>query len=245
MDNPYASPATMANSAYDPALPAYKPADTLTRWARLLVGASAAMFVASLFESLYKMGLIDQLRANGLDVDDFYLAIGTASTAFLLLLVLALLSAYVVSGCWIYRMAHNARVLAGGRQLRSTPLGAVGWYFVPLFNLWKPYQALKDVWLASHPGPADRNTPGALLPTWWTLWLISSIIGNASGRAAWKAETLAQEYAVLVIGIAEAVVTVAASIAFIRLIGRLQAAQVELKAARDADQTSSTPPGPT
>jgi hypothetical protein len=54
---------------------------------------------------------------------------------------------------------------------------------VPILALWKPYQALKETFQASH--PEFRETwkgapcPG-LLPLWWTIWLINCFLGTFS-----------------------------------------------------------------
>src|SRR5947209_8456564 len=50
--------------------------------------------------------------------------------------VLLRLTTVVVFGMWIYRANHNVRAL-GARELRYTPGWAVGWFFVPILNLWK------------------------------------------------------------------------------------------------------------
>jgi Domain of unknown function (DUF4328) len=96
---------------------------------------------------------------------------------------------------WVYVAAKNARIL-GTRNLRLfehsfelafTPGWSVGWYFVPLFNLWKPYQAVKWIWKASR-NPADAgDKKSKILPLWWTFWLLSnllSLVAFKSGQTA-------------------------------------------------------------
>ena len=52
---------------------------------------------------------------------------------------------------WIHRANRNARGL-GAEGMTFTPGWSVGWYFIPIANLWKPFQAMKEIWQAS----ADR-----------------------------------------------------------------------------------------
>ena len=75
-----------------------------------------------------------------------------------------MLSTGILVLTWIHRANHNARQL-GADDMRFTPGWAVGWYFVPIAWFWKPYQAMKEIWLASA-NPSDwRGRPvSPLLP---------------------------------------------------------------------------------
>jgi hypothetical protein len=59
--------------------------------------------------------------------------------------------------------------------------------------LWKPYQALKEIFKASHPDYAQdwRRAPRpGILPLWWALWILSIFVDQASLRAALRADTI-------------------------------------------------------
>ena len=54
----------------------------------------------------------------------------------------------------------------------GSPGLAVGWFFVPLANLFMPYMTVRDMWKASA-NPRDwqgASASGAIL-LWWILWL--------------------------------------------------------------------------
>ena len=75
---------------------------------------------------------------------------------------------------WIYLANSNAHAL-GAEGMQFTPAWAIGWYFVPLANLWKPYQAMKEIWQASATGTDWREVKApALLRWWWGFWLLST-----------------------------------------------------------------------
>src|SRR5262249_8900715 len=84
---------------------------------------------------------------------------------------------------WIYRANLNARRL--GRQgLRFPPTLAVGYYFIPVLNLLRPYQAMKEIWKASaDPQHWETQKTPVLFPIWWSLWITAGILGQASNRA--------------------------------------------------------------
>jgi hypothetical protein len=102
---------------------------------------------------------------------------------------------YVVTGVmflrWIYLTNRNARSL-GTTGMQFTPGWAVGWYFVPVAALWKPYQALKETFKASHPDFNQdwQHAPHpSILPLWWTLWITWAFVA-AAFRSAPRVDTV-------------------------------------------------------
>ena len=92
---------------------------------------------------------------------------------------------------WIYRANVNCRSFnAVGMEYR--PGWAIGWYFIPIFAFWKPYQAMKEIWAVSQ-NPVDwgiikrRGSP--LLRWWWFFWLVTSFLGNIELRLSLNAQT--------------------------------------------------------
>lgn len=97
---------------------------------------------------------------------------------------------YIFVGRWIYFASKNLRAL-GAIGLQFSPGWAVGWYFVPIANLWKPYQAMKEIWQASSQPLDWRNVPVVgLMPAWWTLWILTSVADRVVSRMARDADTL-------------------------------------------------------
>lgn len=89
----------------------------------------------------------------------------------------------IVFGTWIVRSGKNAWLFAEVSRLRTrqdfqvqqsflhdTPGWAVGWYFIPIASLWKPYAAMRDI---VHASTLREGPPAFLLPTWWALWIFS------------------------------------------------------------------------
>jgi hypothetical protein len=96
---------------------------------------------------------------------------------------------YVV---WVNRANKNARSL-GAQRMEFTPGWAVGWHFVPIANLYRPYQVMKEIWKASHPEYRDnwKTAPtSGLLGLWWAFWIIGNIISNIGFRINMNAETV-------------------------------------------------------
>jgi hypothetical protein len=88
---------------------------------------------------------------------------------------------------WIYRSTWNLRALSGS-SMTFTPGWSVGWHFIPIANLWKPYQVMKEIWHASHNG---NKTGHALVGWWWALWLISIFVGRLAFKLVMCADDTA------------------------------------------------------
>lgn len=96
---------------------------------------------------------------------------------------LAALAAAILLFTWLHKAYANLHQ-SGTSDLRFTPGWAIGWFFIPLANLFKPYQAVSDLWKASRWGPSSswvaswRDLPGSpVVPLWWGLWLVAILMG--------------------------------------------------------------------
>ena len=90
---------------------------------------------------------------------------------------------------WIYRANKNLHVLSS-QPMRFGPGWSVGWYFIPIANLFKPYQAMKEIWTVAHGGTPSG---GSILGWWWFLWIVSNVLTRLSMRLSLRAED-AQSY---------------------------------------------------
>lgn len=107
-----------------------------------------------------------------------------AVIGILSLLLFPCFIASVVFFCmWTHRVVANAYAL-GGKWQTISPGWAVGWYFIPIANLWKPFQGLKEAWQTSF---ETDHVPG-MMRLWWGTWLVSNMLDNASMRLALNGE---------------------------------------------------------
>jgi Domain of unknown function (DUF4328) len=91
----------------------------------------------------------------------------------LLQLVLAITTA-ITFFRWVYLTNKNLRALSG-EEMEFTPGWSVGWYFIPIFNLFKPYLGMKEIWKVSHKNPHENYS---LVNWWWTLMITSKVIAR-------------------------------------------------------------------
>jgi len=94
---------------------------------------------------------------------------------------------------WTYRIVKNAHCLTY-RPLRFGPGWAVGYYFIPILNLFRPYQALSDAYRVSkNPSDWAAASGSYLLGWWWGLFLLSSYAANVDFRLAIAAQRTPEE----------------------------------------------------
>src|SRR2546428_13386 len=126
---------------------------------------------------------------------------------------------------WLYRAFKNLSAL-GARKLRFTPGWAVGWFFVPLMDLIRPYEAVNELWHASDPAipsyePASRAAP-APVRWWWSLfilWVLTARLANQLNQPTGSGVFEGQAAHLLMI--VSYVLEIPAAILAIRLIGAI------------------------
>lgn len=112
-----------------------------------------------------------------------------ATIGMLALLELGLLVGTAIAFCaWFYQAHKNLGPL-GAAGLTYTPGWAAGAFFVPILNLYRPYQIAQETWKASDPAtpPGDRygwrHAPGSsLIGAWWACWLLGNFVGAFATR---------------------------------------------------------------
>ncbi|MFO0713469.1 MAG: DUF4328 domain-containing protein [Sandaracinus sp.] len=88
--------------------------------------------------------------------------------------------ASIIAVCvWTHRACANAHAIAGDWVAPSlTPSEAVWAYFIPFVNLVRPYQATREIQLASQGEAGDSP----LLSVWWGAWIVGNILANIAFR---------------------------------------------------------------
>jgi hypothetical protein len=144
---------------------------------------------------------------------------------------------------WQHRAHANLRAFARS-GLRFTPGWAVGWWFVPVAALWKPFEAVRELWKASDPGSdavswrSSRTWPA--LGWWWACWLgsgVISVVGSAQ-RGSDVEDTIRGDTIVM----AALALQVVAAVLAIAIVRQVVARQAALEAAGAG--TPAPPPMP-
>ncbi len=90
------------------------------------------------------------------------------------------LVAAVAFAVWTWRVVANARTFKP--SMNASPGWAIGWYFVPIASLWKPFGYMQETWDASSAQMSRHGS--ALLRWWWGLWIASTILSSIGTQLA-------------------------------------------------------------
>lgn len=186
----------------------WREASGLAAWTQRLLWASAALAVAT--------AAFAWLRGFGQGMP------GTVEMALTAVQFLLFIVTAVVTLRWIYIANANARSL-GASDMMVSPGWSVGWYFVPLMNLFMPFVAMRELWKASaKPGDWQMEPTPATIMAWWVLWLAFNIArGVSSGLGIDPVTLAAAEMSLFVSDLAFA----GAALLLASIIGRIQAMQ--------------------
>lgn len=173
---------------------AFKDSTALTKWTRWFLYAQVVIAVIALLSGALEFQLLTDFQKGVYTTESLAVAAAEESDARQTFVGIIQLVIFVISGIlilkWIYRANFNAYQL-NASEMKFSPGWSIGWYFIPIANLWKPYQAMKEIWQTSK-NPQDWKNQGvsSLLPWWWFFWIVSSMLGQASFRMSMRAEEL-------------------------------------------------------
>jgi len=194
-----------------------------------LLALGILLDVVAVVSGLMQQSLLTR-AANGVQIEEAEASVNDLRQQIVSLAQLGTFVATAVMWLlWSYRAYSNLGLMGTGRT-DYRPRWAVGYWFLPLLNLFRPYQITKELWQRSEAGNAsewvrDMGTP-ALLGWWWLAWLLSSILGQAVARAAFGAEGLAELQSLTTWEIVDSALSIVAALlalSVVRAIDRLQA----------------------
>jgi heme/copper-type cytochrome/quinol oxidase subunit 2 len=129
---------------------------------------------------------------------------------------------------WLHRSSNNLTAFGHWRSQGYSPAWTVGSFFVPIVNLFVPYQATKYVWQKSHPATSEpfsfSNSPPGFFAAWWGFWLASNFATNIHFRMSGGE---VPHTATAIVGIVSEVLSIAAAGFAIQVIKEIDRRQEE------------------
>jgi hypothetical protein len=210
---------------------AYRPKDPAAL-GRVVVAAVAAHLALTLLLILLEavhLSVLARFEPGGVDPHGAYLPgeqipsllVGAGALAQLL----ALITSAFLSLKWIYRVSLNAHALADGMSM--SPGWNVGWFFVPVANLWFPWKGIRESWAVSaDPAKWKAVKRPPILVWWWGFWIVSGIAGSMAFRIQLNSGTVGAATASDMAVIVSDLLGVPTDLLFILVVRRLTAMQV-------------------
>ena len=152
----------------------------------LAILKSRATFVGYLIFAYIAFGLgslvIDGLVLGGAFADAGEGTVATVIRLYLVANLIVFFASVVLVSLWIHR-AHANLFAAHLEGLEFTPGWSIGWFFVPIASLFKPLEAMRELYNRSR-GDSDgfvADSPADLV-RWWGCYIVGGIAGNISFR---------------------------------------------------------------
>jgi len=178
----------------------YTPLGGRARAARTALFVVAALDVVGLVSGLVQLYVLQGIESGELSDgaatanDVFYGGIGIVQ-------LLALITTAVLFLRWFYAAYGNLPLLSAGSP-RFKRGWAIGAWFVPILNLFRPKQIANDIWRGSDPRLSPEASPdwsGGSLPglyaLWWGGWIVDNFLDNLAFRLTLRAEEFPELYA--------------------------------------------------
>jgi hypothetical protein len=171
-----------------------KPNGQRAKNAILLIWIVFALEIISLISGYLQYNLL-QIVANGGAIS---METATANDAREQIIGIIYLIAYIVSAVifiqWFRRAYFNLHLKVN--NLAHSEGWAAGSWFVPIVCLYRPYQIMKELYiettdLLTRKGMSGKeNITTSFLGWWWTLWIISGILGQFLFRYSMNAKSI-------------------------------------------------------
>jgi hypothetical protein len=206
---------------------AFRPVADLARWTRIALFSCAAFYALSAAALPGNLAQLDRLEAEQQLIGQQILVDGTPSSDFAAVGFAAFILTSIVFLVFFHR-AYSNLALLGPNEQRWTTGWAVGSWFIPILNLFRPKQIANDIWRGS-----DGSSVPALFHWWWAFWLLG---GAASYGVEQRGVTISEARLLVVVeAIGESLIVVGALLAaaVVRLIARRQKLRADLIGERE------------
>lgn len=149
---------------------------------------------------------------------------------------------------WLYRAYNNLPALKAG-NLEFSPGWAVGWWFIPIATLFKPFQVIRELWNESDPDfdpelsflSSNVGAP-AFIGFWWACWLIYNITSRISNNLGESSNNDAETFLLIAFIISNVFGVIAAVLAIMIVKGVTQRQEIRFQKLGNLQQFMPPPP---
>lgn len=201
----------------------YKDPRKRARVVRILLGIWVVASAAIAAHAITTMRARNRLQTNPLSItfEEIETMLARETQLIRIGLVAMLVTAIFFIG-WLLRV-HDSTSAIGLARPRHGRGWAIGGWFVPILNWWRPKQIMNDLWKISDPEqpPEARrfedNKVSPVVHLWWALWLVQSVVKTVLANMLTADPSDALLWSLVVVNLAWVVLSVVAY----HLVGRL------------------------
>jgi hypothetical protein len=157
---------------------------------RLVIVALALVSIANVWQVVVELHRASLLSGFIHDPTSVTIDQAKAADDHVTAAAVAWLLAFLVAGglfiTWTYQVV-SAVADRRPQDIRHAKGWAIGGWFVPILNWFRPKQMVDDAWRGSRPNPGDVPTVAPIVHWWWGLFLATSLLGTIASR--WPTDT--------------------------------------------------------
>jgi hypothetical protein len=178
--------------------------------------------VISLISSGLQYDLLQTVAKGGEITNE----LATANDLRELIVAILYLIAYILSGVmfimWFRRAYFNLHQKV--KNLSFDEGWAAGSWFVPIINLYRPFQIMKELYeetkktIVGKDNSLQIDLPTNFLGLWWTLWIVNGILGQVIFRLSKNADSLPELITGTVLDLISGVLGIGLGIVTIKII---------------------------
>jgi len=168
----------------------FKSLNTRTQWVCWIFGISMLVYVIAVLSDFAQAGLLNRAIAGETITWSEVMANDTRQGVIGFAIFVLFIAEAISFLMWVHR-AHKNLPSLGATDLRFTPGWVVGWFFIPIMCLFRPYQAVAEISKASDPkvdatdGASWKSVAALpLVGWWWAFFIISNYVAFMVARVA-------------------------------------------------------------
>jgi len=191
----------------------FRDPEPLARFIAVLLVVQVALAAVNILSLLFRLKLLSDLQnrayAGGLEASS--VRIGILGLIWVVLLVV--IAVFILK--WIYRSAKNVIAL-GFHTMKTSPRWAIGWFFVPVADLYMPYKTMKEIWRGSQ-SPGTKATGTSIIGWWWGLLLLFFVLDQLALWLGRNPQTGTEILLATGLAIVQAALIIPLNLVFLRL----------------------------
>jgi hypothetical protein len=190
MPPPVAPPAQVLTYALPGSITPFLPPRPRANMAIAFLGAWLIVSLVSMLSSYWQLELLQRVEGGATVTQEEANGNDRRETLVGVVAIVVYIAIVVFFLRWLHLARKNLDSL-GAFGAKHSPGWAIGSWFIPILNLFRPYQITQEIYRGSDPYLRGSMTSGwqfglgsTLIGWWWFAWIVAGIADRVSSRAS-------------------------------------------------------------
>lgn len=152
----------------------------------IALGIDIVITVMVVMSDFWGLGVLKDINTGRITADQSLISTLEFWDSFAKLMLLTILGVGLGLVKWLNTCYSYAKETIGASGFKNEGWTAGGW-IIPIFNLFKPYQVINEIFKAGNPTYVlpdgwKKESGSGLLLAWWIFWAVTHVIGCVVGK---------------------------------------------------------------